>query len=280
MANHGRYTREQEAETVVKMLSTMPHQDPRKSDARGGWHRKAVVHDRVAELLDGLATICVSKPQQDPVAVGLQMQVVEKKLTFVIAVEKSLAKKTISHAKDVLKGLQELGHAYSKHRISVSAAEKKTSDLSSEESAKVNRDDLPPQLQEMELVWLAKIYRFCFAECKYRLQKPYKVFRKTMPQIDHFIKLIGLLLPKFMDDHDVITRFKELHPVMKVVKAVLDMPSDHPDYMSDESMGRLCEGLWYASYQVTKILTQPDWQDVLGSNLRLYGVLVQGKSYW
>lgn len=281
MANHGRYTREQEAETLVKVLSTMPHQDPRTSDRSGRRNRKPVIHDRVAEVLDELATICVSRPHQEPVAVGLQMQATEKKMTFVIAVERSLVKKTISHAKEVLKGLQELGHAYSKHRISVSSVERETSESSSEASVKSNGDYLPPELQKMELVWMAKIFRFSFAEIKHRLQKPCRVyFRKTMPRIDRFIELIGLLYPKLSDDHEVLSHFREVLTAMKVVKSILDMPSNHPDYKSDEAMSRLCGAMWYASYQATKIFGQEYWEAILADRLKIYGEVVNGKYFF
>lgn len=273
------YTPAQEAETVVRMLSTMPRKkskDPKPDPHNPLYHRMSN-YDCLAELLDGLATMCVSKPRQETVAAGLQLNYAEKKLTFVLTVDEDVGLKTVSHARDILRGVQELGHEFAKFRISTLAAKKATragSQPSEGESKSDSRatsselawEDLPQELRDVHSRWIGKAYRFSIAKCKQRLQKPFTVGKTQVTQIDHFIEMIDAI-PTMQNEGTIIPHFREVVVALKLVRKILSTPDSHPGYLGDQAMSDLDNSLWYAACQVEDIFKNGGWKYVLAKLL-------------
>ncbi|KAG5303506.1 hypothetical protein I7I50_10283 [Histoplasma capsulatum G186AR] len=165
-----------DVEHLIALLTEVAPQNelPRQADIR----LEDTFHERLRIVLDAIASVLVSKPRGEVIAVGMRSQQngLGKKIILTLASNTGIPKKTYQHARNLIDDLKKLGADFADYRKSAEQ-EIHTSQQSEPgrvDSPEIDERNLPPHLRQKIYFFRRRVLLFALPKIHQRLHKGYK----------------------------------------------------------------------------------------------------------
>ncbi|EEH02684.1 predicted protein [Histoplasma capsulatum G186AR] len=144
-------------------------------------------HDRLRNVLDAIASVLISQPKGEVIAVGMQSQQngSEKGIILTLASNTGINNKTLEHARELISDLKALGDDFAEHRkiveqeTQISQIKSQQSELSRAESPEIDESKFSSHLRQKVHDFRAKVFLFALPKIYQRLHKRYQPTRSS-----------------------------------------------------------------------------------------------------
>ncbi|EER45360.1 predicted protein [Histoplasma capsulatum H143] len=144
-------------------------------------------HDRLRNVLDAIASVLISQPKGEVIAVGMQSQQngSEKGIILTLASNTGINNKTFEHARELISDLKALGDDFAEHRkiveqeTQISQIKSQQSELSRAESPEIDESKFSSHLRQKVHDFRAKVFLFALPKIYQRLHKRYQPTRSS-----------------------------------------------------------------------------------------------------
>lgn len=206
-------------------------------------HKQAELesHKGLPRILDTMATIFISKPKGEVIAVGFQPG--NEKGTLTLASnEDTVPDATLKHAREILNRLQEIGQWLASPGKSV---RRKGNKDKNEESEIVNEDLFPEPLRGKVSSFRVAIHAFSQQKSRQKLEKPCG----ETTCVGAFIEYVESL----SDDTECNEVVKRLQIISHVLGWVMDVYDDNSGRIPDAEMLKFVDGMNYIFFTVKEL---------------------------
>ncbi|KAG5297163.1 hypothetical protein I7I48_06195 [Histoplasma ohiense] len=168
-----------DVEHLIALLTEVGPQNelPRRADT----HLEDTFHERLRIVLDAIASVLVSKPRGEVIAVGMHSQQngLEKRIILTLASNTGILDRTYKHAYELICDLKALGNDFADYRkiaeqeIQTSQNKPQQSEPSRVDSSKIDEKNFPAHLSQKVHLFRRRVFLFALPKIYQRLHKQF-----------------------------------------------------------------------------------------------------------
>ncbi|EER44067.1 conserved hypothetical protein [Histoplasma capsulatum H143] len=168
---------------IEHLIALLTEVDPQNElPRRANTPLEDTFHERLRIVLDAIASVLVSKPRGEVIAVGMRSQQngLGKKIILTLASNTGIPKKTYQHARNLINDLKKLGADFADYRksaeqeIHTSQIKPQQSEPGRVDSPEIDERNLPPHLRQKIYLFRRRVLLFALPKIHQRLHKGYK----------------------------------------------------------------------------------------------------------
>lgn len=210
------------------------------------------IQDRLTMILDALASLLVSRPTKEVIAVGLQAGSADSNSchTLTLASNDSVTQETLAHCRRIVEHLERLGlQFYNLRKNTTDPTVLESMEGERAESPKLDERKFPEKLRLVVDSFKADTHKFSLPKFRQRLNKPSGATTRCLA--------FGSYVNNLPDsDSPIVRRLKDIDYILSWAA---DLLQDYPEEIPEDDLDAFTEGMDRINVMVREVLETSSW---------------------